>query len=133
MHKHKSLHYHKTCIQNLNTTTTCSKDTHGYGVGQDVGDAAIHWIVFSDSLIMVYWSHTHKIINPKNKVIVAQGINAFIDNTTHINAASCMHPMSTKPLLDSTQENTNLWKRPLKPVEEPSIQLNVLGSLPMGE
>ncbi len=87
-----------------------------YGAGQGAGDAAIRWIVLSDSLIMAYWTKAHQwvLFDHQNECIIDQGIDAFIDDTTIINVSMPQKPVSTTELIKQTQENITVWNGLLK-------------------
>jgi len=82
-----------------------------YGAGQGARDAAIRWIVLSDSLIMAYLLKAHQWaqIDHKNNRIIDQGIDAFIDDTTIFNATTSQKPLSFNNLISQTQDNISLW------------------------
>jgi len=84
-----------------------------YGVGQGAGDAAIQWIVLSNSLTIAYWSKYHKwvLFNPRNTVILTQGIDVFINDKTMMTASTPQNPFPTMELLYQTQENITLHQR----------------------
>ncbi len=65
---------------------------------------------------MAYWSQAHKWIlyDHRNKQVVDQGIDAFIDNTTIINASMPQNPILTTELIQQMQDNITIWNGLLK-------------------
>jgi len=60
---------------------------------------------------MAYWSKAHQwaLYNHQNKRVIDRGIDAFIDDTTIINASTPQNPISMTELIKQMQENITLW------------------------
>jgi len=82
-----------------------------YGAGQGAGDATIRWAVLSHSLITAYkqqatmWTLT----DPTNTTTVTQGIDAFCDDTSLLDANNAEAQRTTAELVQTTQTNLTLW------------------------
>ncbi len=61
-----------------------------YGARQGAGDATIHWVVLSHSLLSAYKMQAKlwQLSNPTQSIIVTQGINAFCNDTSLVNVVN---------------------------------------------
>jgi len=82
-----------------------------YGASQGAGDMTIRWAVLSHSLITAYKSQATlwPLSNPTHQINITQGINAFCNDTSLVDATTPDNPRTTLELLQTTQTNLNLW------------------------
>jgi len=85
------------------------------GAGQGAG-ATIRWAVLSHSLLSAYKSQAKLwiVADPTTHVKVTQGIDAFWDDTSLINAINHQQLRTSNELLQTIQTNLNLWNNLLE-------------------
>jgi len=67
-------------------------------------------------MMCAYDAHVHHwtISNPEQDLVSRQGIDAFIDDTTLLNASTQQHPQDSPSLITMTQNNLTLWNNLLE-------------------
>jgi len=88
----------------------CSDINPWYGAGQGMGDVGLCWVVQSHSLNNSYCTDAilWHLTNPFNEQQLKNGIDAFMDDTTHLMGADIDTTLST--LLSNVQCNLDLWQ-----------------------
>jgi len=85
-----------------------------YGAGQGAGNACAHWIVQSNSMILVYNTCANPwcITRPDYSTPLHLGLDTFIDDTD-LMATATLHQSSTTSI-QKVQHNLTLWHDLLK-------------------
>jgi len=107
--------YHVKHAHGISAQYNQHSDNHPwYGAGQGAGDACARWIVQANSMILAYNSRANpwSITNPDHSSALALGLDAFIDDTNLMAAAS---PTQNAPTpIQKVQYNLTLWNELLQ-------------------
>jgi len=93
---------------------THSEESPWYSAGQGAGDAAPHWVVLANSLILAYLSQADpwNVQSPDRKLTLTQGFDAFMDNTAMTTVATTHQTMAN--IVQIAQTNLDLWNNLLQ-------------------
>ena len=87
-----------------------SEEHPWHGAGQGTRDADPQWIVQTHSLITMY-HHEAKLLTMQNPImhkIMTMGLDAFMDDTTHLIGNDTHHLLSS--IIPDAQANVDLWQ-----------------------
>ncbi len=111
---HRLFKYHVKHAHGVSTAyNQFTTDSPWYGAGQGLGDAAPRWVVQADSLISAYHSIATPwiVVSPDKQQQIAQGFDAFVDDTDIISATPADTNSDPIPI---AQRNLNKWHDILK-------------------